>query len=106
MRLRNLLHRTSGDRPSATTTRVGACDDFTHVESLCDEMREDLGGEEIVYLESSGQTLTSVDRHTLPAGDLDAVSVSIRPSDIAVFRPGSGERLGRGAGAEGVLNHG
>lgn len=69
-------------------------------------LREDLGGEEIVYLESSGQTLTSVDRHTLPAGDLDAVDVSIRPSDIVVFRPGSGERIGRGGGREGVATHG
>jgi len=69
-------------------------------------LREDLGGEEIVYLESSGQTLTSVDRHTLPAGDLDSVAVSIRPSDLAVFRPGSGERLGRGVGREGVAHHG
>jgi ABC-type sugar transport system ATPase subunit len=68
-------------------------------------LREDLGGEEIVYLESGGETLTSVDRHTLAGGDLTGVVVQIRPSDIALFHPGDGERVGRGIGSEEANTH-
>lgn len=64
-------------------------------------LREDLGGEEIVYLEAAGQTLTSVDRHVLPVGDLGDVTVTIRPEHVLVFAPGTGQRVGRGIAAGG-----
>ncbi len=57
-------------------------------------LREDLGGEEIVYCEAGGQTLTVVDRHELPPGDLGAAQVTIDPADLALFHPGTGERIG------------
>ncbi|MGI9252596.1 MAG: ABC transporter ATP-binding protein, partial [Thermomicrobiales bacterium] len=63
-------------------------------------LREDLGGEEIVYLESGGQTLTSVDRHTLGDHDLPNVTVHIHPADLALFEPRGGARVGRGAASE------
>ncbi|MCC6313510.1 MAG: ABC transporter ATP-binding protein [Thermomicrobiales bacterium] len=70
-------------------------------------LREDLGGEEIIYLESSGVTLTSVDRHTLPPGNLGAVHAAIDPRDLAIFHPVTGTRAGRGRLLDGVaLRHG
>ena len=67
-------------------------------------LREDLGGEEIVYVEIAGQTLTAVDRHTLRAGDLREVMVELRPEDLALFDDASGERIGSGrAVSDGVL---
>lgn len=60
-------------------------------------LREDLGGEEIVYLETGGQTLTSVDRHTLGHNDLTEVQVHIHPNDLALFDPRGGARVGRGS---------
>ncbi len=69
-------------------------------------LREDLGGEEIVYVETAGQTLTAVDRHTLPPGELGEVSVELRPESMAIFRAASGARIGRGrVVAAGELTH-
>ena len=60
-------------------------------------LREDLGGEEIIYLDCAGTVLTGVDRHHSRSGDLDErTTVAIRPRDLFVFRPGTGERIGRG----------
>jgi len=59
-------------------------------------LREDLGGEEIVYVETGGHTLTAVDRHTLRAGDLGDVIVELRPGDLALFDDASGARIGSG----------
>ena len=61
-------------------------------------LREDLGGEEIVYIESQGRTLAGVDRHHDQRDDLDQqVTVTIRASDLVIFAPTSGQRLGQGA---------
>jgi ABC-type sugar transport system ATPase subunit len=72
-------------------------------------LREDLGGEEIVYLDCGGTALTTVVRHagTEPADarvapDIDApATVAIRPADLLLFAPGDGRRLGRGASGGG-----
>jgi hypothetical protein len=61
-------------------------------------LREDLGGEDIVYLAASGESLTMVDRDHHRGEDLDqAVTVSIFPQNLALFDAASGERVGRGA---------
>lgn len=64
-------------------------------------LREDLGGEEIVYVDCGGFSLTLVDRHHRQRDDLDArVIVGISPGDVLVFDAASGSRLGHGiAGA-------
>jgi NifB/MoaA-like Fe-S oxidoreductase len=65
-------------------------------------LREDLGGEEIVYLETGAVTLTSVDRHELPTGDLPPATVTVLPEHLALFDPASGRRLGSGRSREGA----
>lgn len=61
-------------------------------------LREDLGGEDIVYLDASGVSLTMVDRHHYRGDDLDAqVTISVYPHQLAVFDAASGESLGHGA---------
>jgi hypothetical protein len=61
-------------------------------------LREDLGGEDIVYLAASGESLTMVDRDHLQGDDLDQVmTVSIFPHNLALFDAATGERIGRGA---------
>jgi ABC-type sugar transport system ATPase subunit len=61
-------------------------------------LREDLGGEDIVDLAASGESLTLVDRDQRRGDDLDqAVVVSIFPHDLALFDAASGQRVGRGA---------
>jgi ABC-type sugar transport system ATPase subunit len=61
-------------------------------------LREDLGGEDIVYLAASGESLTMVDRDHYRGDDLDeGVRVSIFPHNLAVFDVATGERVGRGA---------
>jgi ABC-type sugar transport system ATPase subunit len=61
-------------------------------------LREDLGGEDIVYLEASGEFLTMVDRDHHRGDDLDQlVTVSIFPHNLALFDAATGERVGRGA---------
>ena len=61
-------------------------------------LREDLGGEDIVYLAASGEFLTMVDRDHHRGDDLDQlVAVSIFPHNLALFDAATGERVGRGA---------
>jgi ABC-type sugar transport system ATPase subunit len=61
-------------------------------------LREDLGGEDIVYLAASGESLTMVDRDHLRSDDIDqVVTVSIFPHNLALFDAATGERVGRGA---------
>ena len=61
-------------------------------------LREDLGGEDIVYLAASGESLTMVDRDHLRGDDLDqVVTVSIFPHNLALFDAATGERVGSGA---------
>ena len=61
-------------------------------------LREDLGGEDIVYLAAGGESLTMVDRDHQRGDDLDqVVTVSIFPHNVALFDPATGERIGRGA---------
>ncbi len=61
-------------------------------------LREDLGGEEIVYLGINGQSLTAVDRHQLPAGELPEATVTVDPADLLVFSAANGELIGHGQG--------
>jgi ABC-type sugar transport system ATPase subunit len=61
-------------------------------------LREDLGGEDIVYLAANGESLTMVDRDHHRGDDLDqVVTVSIFPHNLALFDTATGERIGRGA---------
>jgi len=60
-------------------------------------LREDLGGEDIVYLAAGGESLTMVDRDHYRGDDLDQqVTVSIYPHTLALFDVTSGERIGSG----------
>ncbi|HET7093755.1 MAG TPA: TOBE domain-containing protein, partial [Thermomicrobiales bacterium] len=64
-------------------------------------LREDLGGEEIVYLDVDGASLTSIDRLHRRFADIDGrLAVTIRPRDLLLFSPTTGERIGRGAAAD------
>jgi ABC-type sugar transport system ATPase subunit len=65
-------------------------------------LREDLGGEEIVYVEVRGATLTSVVRHDAHAAPLnDETVIGLDPRAAALFAP-DGARIGGGA----ILTHG
>jgi ABC-type sugar transport system ATPase subunit len=60
-------------------------------------LREDLGGEEIIYLEVNGTPLTTVLRHDAQAISADdQTMISLDPNDLALFAP-DGERVGQGA---------
>jgi multiple sugar transport system ATP-binding protein len=60
-------------------------------------LREDLGGEDIVYLEADGIALTMADRDHYRGDDLDAqVTLSVHPRNLAIFAASSGELVGRG----------
>lgn len=66
-------------------------------------LREDLGGEEIVYLDCAGTALTSVVRHSGRPADERAVpdmgepvTLHIDPADLLIFSPTDGRRLGQG----------
>ncbi len=60
-------------------------------------LREDLGGEDIVYLESGGTSLTMVDREHYRGDDLDAdVTLSVHPRHLTIFAASSGELVGHG----------
>jgi ABC-type sugar transport system ATPase subunit len=60
-------------------------------------LREDLGGEDIVYLEAGGIALTMVDRDHDRANDLDdQVTISIGPGHLTLFDAATGERVGHG----------
>lgn len=62
-------------------------------------LREDLGGEEIVYLDAGGQQLSMVlrsdDEHALDIGIDDVVTAYARPEDVMVFA--AGKHVGRAA---------
>ena len=61
-------------------------------------LREDLGGEDIVYLDASGLSLTMVDRSHYRGDDLDEqVTISVNPHEMRLFDAASGEALGHGA---------
>jgi ABC-type sugar transport system ATPase subunit len=61
-------------------------------------LREDLGGEDIVYLASGEEALTMVDRDHLRGDDLDQqVTVSVSSHNLTLFDAASGALLGRGA---------
>jgi ABC-type sugar transport system ATPase subunit len=60
-------------------------------------LREDLGGEEIVYLESGGAMLTAVLRHEGNETLADLKQASIDPSNLIVFDRRDGRRIGKGA---------
>ncbi len=65
-------------------------------------LREDLGGEEIVYLDVNGTALTSIDRLHRRLADIDGrLAVTIRPRELLLFSPETGERIGRGAAVAG-----
>ncbi len=92
MVIANSEHRASSD-PHATSPENGAIVLDARV-----VLREDLGGEEIVYLDCAGTALTGVDRFDPHRGEIDEqTTVTIRPQEIILFRPESGERIGRGA---------
>jgi ABC-type sugar transport system ATPase subunit len=60
-------------------------------------LREDLGGEDIVYLDSGGISLTMVDRDHYRGDDLDAqVTLSVHPRHLTIFAASSGELVGHG----------
>jgi ABC-type sugar transport system ATPase subunit len=61
-------------------------------------LREDLGGEDIVYLDVSGTPLTMVDRDHNRSSDLgDTVTVSIAPGQLTLFDGATGRHIGHGA---------
>ena len=61
-------------------------------------LREDLGGEDIVYLQAEGVSLTMVDRDHHRGDDLNAdVTLSIFPHHLTIFSADHGGLLGRGA---------
>lgn len=65
-------------------------------------LREDLGGEEIVYVDAHGATLTCVVRHDALAGPMgDETVVALDPRAAVLFAP-DGTRIGQGA----TLTHG
>jgi ABC-type sugar transport system ATPase subunit len=61
-------------------------------------LREDLGGEDIVYLDAAGHALTMVDRDHDRSDDLeDHVTVFVYPHHLTLFDAATGERIGHGA---------
>ncbi|MFN8592856.1 MAG: ABC transporter ATP-binding protein [Thermomicrobiales bacterium] len=69
-------------------------------------LREDLGGEDIVYLLAGGTPLTLVDRDHSRRDDLDAeVTIFLYPRNLVLFDAASGRTIGHGAqnAAAGVI---
>ncbi|MCA9862578.1 MAG: ABC transporter ATP-binding protein [Thermomicrobiales bacterium] len=61
-------------------------------------LREDLGGEDIVYLQAQGVSLTMVDRDHHRGDDLhENVTLSVFPHHLTIFAADTGGALGRGA---------
>jgi ABC-type sugar transport system ATPase subunit len=61
-------------------------------------LREDLGGEDIVYLSASGVPLTIVDRDQRRGDELDdVVTLAILPRHLTLFSAATGERIAQGA---------
>jgi ABC-type sugar transport system ATPase subunit len=63
-------------------------------------LREDLGGEEIVYLDCGEVSLTTIVRHADQEAGIPAMgertTICLRPDDLVLFSTGDGRRLGRG----------
>jgi ABC-type sugar transport system ATPase subunit len=65
-------------------------------------LREDLGGEDIVYFSAERVPLTMVDRDHYRGDDLDArVTISIFPQHLRLFDEASGRLVGRGTHSAG-----
>lgn len=64
-------------------------------------LREDLGGEEIVYFDANGTALVTLVRHGatdhLPVQAGESVPLAIHPADLVLFAPDNGQRVGKGA---------
>ncbi len=68
-------------------------------------LREDLGGEEIIYLEINGLTFTTVVFHDqYEAARDDQLTVHLKADDLIVFDAAGGERMGIGGRAVHVGN--
>jgi ABC-type sugar transport system ATPase subunit len=62
-------------------------------------LREDLGGEEIVYLDVNGTPLTTVLRHDAFEGAIpDEATIAVDPESLVVFAA-DGARIGQGTAA-------
>jgi ABC-type sugar transport system ATPase subunit len=59
-------------------------------------LREDLGGEEIVYLETKQGILTTVVRHEGYESVANSTRAYINPANLFVFNEQDGERIGKG----------
>jgi ABC-type sugar transport system ATPase subunit len=60
-------------------------------------LREDLGGEDIVYLRAGSEALTMVDRDHYRGDDLDQhVTMAVFPHHLAMFDAATGAFIGRG----------
>ncbi len=65
-------------------------------------LQEDLGGEEIVYLDVQGTALTTVLRHDAYTGTIpDETTIALDPRNLVVFAK-DGTRIGRGMAASHV----
>jgi ABC-type sugar transport system ATPase subunit len=89
-----------GVRPeSLRLAPTATADGHLHTEGTI-LLREDLGGEEIIYLDCDGVALTTIVRHAEQEEGIPAMgertALAVRPSDLVVFSPGNGRRLGRG----------
>jgi ABC-type sugar transport system ATPase subunit len=61
-------------------------------------LREDLGGELVVYLEYNGQSITSVVRYDeAHLIENDQVTIGVQPDKLVLYDPETGQRLGQGA---------
>jgi ABC-type sugar transport system ATPase subunit len=87
-----------GIRPEAirlSTLQSGSTEHLRHPATVL--LREDLGGEEILYLDVDGTPLTTVVRHD--AGEdpgAEWLSVTVDPRDLVLFTA-DGTRIGQGA---------
>ena len=72
-------------------------------------LREDLGGEEIVYLDAGQMALTTVvrlaEQETATVRETGGVTANIRAGDLVVFAA-DGTRIGHGEASEDETNHG
>lgn len=60
-------------------------------------LRDDLGGEVIVYLDVAGTPLTTVLSHDQDALiSRDVLTIGIQPSAVVLFTPDTGQRIGQG----------
>jgi ABC-type sugar transport system ATPase subunit len=91
-----------GIRPEAirlSTLASGWAGELRHPATVL--LREDLGGEEILYLDVEGTPLTTVVRHD--AGEdpgAERLSVTVDPRDLVLFAA-DGSRIGQGTSAHG-----